>query len=58
MALVNLLGDLSLEDTQLDSQQLLIEILIQLRIMNIHLSKLSDERISRNDVQGDLDNDS
>lgn len=58
MALVNLLGDLSLEDTQLDSQQLLIEILIQLRIANIHLAKLSDERISRNDVQGDLDNDS
>lgn len=57
MALVNLLGDLSLEDTQLDSQQVLVEILLQLRIMNLHLSKLTDERITRNDVQGDLDND-
>ena len=57
MALVNLLGDLSLEDTQLDIQQVLVEILLQLRIMNLHLSKLTDERITRNDVQGDLDND-
>lgn len=57
MALVNLLGEIALENTQLDSQQVLVEILLQLRMMNLHLSKLTDEKITRNDVQGDLDND-
>ena len=57
MALVNLLGEIALEDTQLDSQQVLVEILIQLRMLNLHMSKLTDEKITRNDVQGDLDND-
>lgn len=57
MALVNILGELGLEETQLDTQQLLLEILLQLRVVNIHLSKLSDERVSRDDLQGDLDND-
>ena len=57
MALVNLLGEIALEDTQLDSQQVLVEILIQLRMLNLHMAKLTDEKITRNDVQGDLDND-
>lgn len=57
MALVNLLGEIALENTQLDSQQVLVEILLQLRMMNLHLSKLTDEKITSNDVQGDLDND-
>ena len=57
MALVNLLGEIALEDTQLDSQQVLVEILIQLRMLNLHMTKLTDEKITRNDVQGDLDND-
>ena len=57
MALVNLLGEIALEDTQLDSQQVLVEILVQLRMLNLHMTKLTDEKITRNDVQGDLDND-
>ena len=57
MALVNLLGEIALEDTQLDSQQVLVEILLQLRMLNLHMAKLTDEKITRNDVQGDLDND-
>ena len=54
MALCNPLGDLNLESTQ---QELLIELiraherlLRELKIMNLHLAKMSDERINEEEV--------
>lgn len=57
MALRNLFGDVALEDTQLDIKldhgELLLEMVKQLRIMNLHLQAISGEKIDSHDVQED-----
>lgn len=57
MGLRNMFGDVALEATQLDIKldhgEALIEILKQLRIMNIHLAAISGERVNAQDVEVD-----
>lgn len=57
MALRNLFGDVALESTQLDLKldhgELLLEILQQLRIMNLHLAAISGERVNEHDIEGE-----
>ena len=57
MGLRNLFGDVALEETQLDIKldhgELLLEMVRQLRIMNLHLSAISGEKIDSHDVQED-----
>lgn len=57
MALRNLFGDVALESTQVDINlthgELLLEILVQLRIMNIHLAAVSGEKVSEHDTEGE-----
>ena len=58
MALRNLFGDIALEETQKlsgqDQQDLLIDILRQLKIMNMHLAHLSDQRVKIEDIEDGL----
>lgn len=54
--LVNMFGDIALEDTQKDQIEVMRELLVQIRILNIHMQKLSDERVLVEDViQGEYD---
>ena len=57
MALRNLFGEVSLESTQLDikldSGELLLDVLKQLRIMNVHLQAISGEKVDQHDIQED-----
>lgn len=59
MALRNLFGDVALEETQLEGnltqQDLLIEVVKQLKIMNIHLAHLSDQSVRDEDVEEGLE---
>lgn len=61
MALCNAFGELSLEETQQEIKQLLVEnhndsdlllasILRELKMMNMHLSHLTDQRILEDDI--------
>jgi len=52
--LVNAFGKITLEETQTDNRELLEEILLQLRIMNIHLQHLTDQTVRREDVGEEL----
>jgi hypothetical protein len=58
MGLRNAFGDIALESTQLengqDAQDLLIDILRQLKIMNMHLAHISDQRIQIEDIEEGL----
>lgn len=47
---VDLLGDVSLEETQLANRDLLLHMLQELRIMNMHLSVLTDNEITKFDL--------
>lgn len=48
--LVNLFGETATEETQLDQLVLLKDLLIQIKILNVHMAKLSDEKVSIEDV--------
>ena len=52
--LVNAFGKITLEETQTDNRELLEEILLQLKIMNVHLQYLTDERVRREDIGEEL----
>lgn len=58
MGLRNAFGDIALESTQRengqDAQDLLLDILRQLKIMNMHLAHLSDQRIKIEDIEDGL----
>ena len=58
MALRNLFGEIALEETQKEAaftqEDLLIDILRQLKIMNVHLTKLSDEHVRVEDIEDGL----
>lgn len=58
MGLRNLFGEVALEETQKDigftQEDLLIDILRQLKIMNMHLAHLSDQRIKIEDIEDGL----
>lgn len=49
--LVNAFGKIALDETSRDTKELLEAILVELRMMNIHLYKLSDEEVTSEDVQ-------
>lgn len=61
MALCNVFGELALEGTQEEIRDILMEqqyvllgeILKELRIMNIHLAHLSDQKVSEEDLYVD-----
>lgn len=53
--LINLFGETATEETQLDQLSLLKDLLIQIKILNVHMAKLSDERITVEDVTLDGD---
>lgn len=59
MALRNLFGDVALEATQLSGnltqEDLMIEVIKQLKIMNIHLAHLSDQTVRDEDVEEGLE---
>lgn len=48
--LVNAFGKIALEDTQTDNRDLLLKIIAQLQIMNLHLSVLTDTKIEEFDL--------
>ena len=53
--LINLFGETATEETQLDQLLLLKDLLIQIKILNVHMAKLSDERVTVEDVTLDGD---
>jgi len=59
VGLRNLFGDVALEATQLEGnltqEDLLIEVVKQLKIMNIHLAHLSDQTVRDEDVEDGLE---
>lgn len=59
MALRNLFGDVALESTQVDVKlehgELLLEILRQLVIANKHLAAISGERVSLDEINGEVE---
>lgn len=58
MALRNLFGEVALEGTQLEAaltqEDLLIDILRQIKIMNLHLAHISDQHITVDDIEEGL----
>mgnify|MGYP003674595610 FL=1 len=48
--LVNAFGKISLDETARDTRELLEAILVELKIMNLHMSQLDDEEITAEDV--------
>lgn len=52
--LVNAFGAITLEETQEDNRELLEEILLQLKIMNVHLQHLTDQVIRDEDIGEEL----
>jgi hypothetical protein len=58
MGLRNAFGDIALEETQKEigftQEDLLIDILRQLKIMNMHLAHISDQRIQIEDIEEGL----
>jgi len=59
VGLRNLFGDVALEATQLEGnltqEDLLIEVVKQLKIMNLHLSHLSEQIVRDEDVEEGLE---
>lgn len=59
MALRNLFGDVALEATQLEGnltqEDLLIEVVKQLKIMNLHLAHMSDQTVRDEEVEEGLE---
>ena len=59
MALRNMFGDVALESTQtdikIDHGELLLEILRQLVVMNKHLAAISGERVSLDEINGEVE---
>lgn len=59
MALRNMFGDVALESTQVDIKidhgELLLEILRQLVVMNKHLAAISGERVSLDEINGEVE---
>jgi hypothetical protein len=59
VALRNLFGDVALEATQLEGnltqEDLLIEVVKQLKIMNLHLSHMSEQVVRDEDVEEGLE---
>lgn len=53
--LINLFGETATEGTQLDQLLLLKDLLIQIKILNVHMAKLSDENVTVEDVALDGD---
>lgn len=55
MALVNMFGKVALEDTQLDIKlehgEILMEVLLELRKINMHLAHMTDQHITDQDVE-------
>ena len=55
MALRNIFGDVALESTQIETNishgDLLLEVLKQLRMMNIHLAAISGEKVDTQDAE-------
>ena len=49
--LINVFGEVALDETQRDSRELLEEILIELRIMNVHMEAITNERVRKTDVE-------
>ncbi len=49
--LVNAFGKITLDETQRDTKELLHEILIELKKLDLHLSELSGLRINEDDVK-------
>jgi len=49
--LVNAFGKIALDESSKDTVELLNAILVELRIMNIHLSEMSGNTITSGDVQ-------
>lgn len=49
--LVNMFGKVASETTQLNQEELMRELVIQLRILNTHMQSLTDEKILREDVK-------
>lgn len=58
MGLRNAFGDIALEETQKEigftQEDLLIDILRQLKVMNMHLAHISDQRIKIEDIEDGL----
>ena len=54
MGLRNLFGEIALEETQKDTGELLLEVLTELKIMNVHLQHLSDQRVTKADVEEEI----
>jgi hypothetical protein len=59
MALRNLFGDVALEATQLEGnltqEDLLLEVVKQLKIMNLHLAHMSDQMVRDEEVEEGLE---
>lgn len=54
MGLRNLFGEIALEETQvtnrLTQEEMLAQILIELRKLNLHMTHISDQRITNEDI--------
>lgn len=48
--LVNAFGKIALDESSRDTRELLAAIIVELRIMNVHLAQLNDEEITAHDV--------
>lgn len=48
--LVNAFGKIALDETSRDVGELLEAILIELRMMNVHLAMMTDEEVTKGDV--------
>lgn len=48
--LVNAFGKIALDETSRDVEELLEAILIELRMMNVHLAMMTDEEVTKGDV--------
>lgn len=49
-SLVNAFGKIGLDETNRDVVQLLEAIVVELRILNLHMSQIDDEEITADDV--------
>lgn len=48
--LVNAFGKIALDETSRDTVELLNAILVELRIMNIHLAMMTEDEVKVNDI--------
>lgn len=48
--LVNAFGKITLDETSRDTVELLNAILVELRIMNIHLAMMTEDEVKANDI--------